>query len=114
MRLFARLRQIGQGTRQPESAMPLWKLQPLDLGDPNWEASSHRGVVIVRAPDEATARDAAQRAFAVKTRFSPRAGVRTPPWKRASLSSAERVRDQRYEEEGATEVLEPAFTLPPA
>ena len=39
--------------------MPLWKLQPLDLSDPNWEASSHRGVVVVRAPDEETARDEA-------------------------------------------------------
>jgi hypothetical protein len=37
-----------------------------------------------------------------------------PPWQRAALVSAERVRDERYEEEGPTEVLEPAFTLPPA
>ena len=94
--------------------MPLWKLQPLDLSDPNWEASSHRGVVIVRAPDEETAREAAQRAFGVKTRFNPGAGVKTPPWKRVSLVSAEGIRDERYEDEGPTEVLEPAFTLPPA
>ena len=94
--------------------MPLWKLQSLDPSDPNWEASSHRGVVIVRAPDEEAARDEAQRAFGIKTRFGPGAGVKTPPWKRASLVSAERVRDERYEEEGPTEVLEPVFTLPPA
>ena len=94
--------------------MPLWKLQPLDLSDPNWEASSHRGVVIVRAPDEETARDEAERAFGVKTRFAPGEGLKAPPWKRDSLVSAERVRDQRYEEEGPAEVLEPAFTLPPA
>ena len=62
--------------------MPLWKLQPLDLSDPNWEASSHRGLVIVRAPDEDSARDEARRAFGVKTRFSPGAGVTAPPWKR--------------------------------
>ena len=72
------------------------------------------GVVIVRAPDEEAARDEAQRAFGIKTRFGPGAGVKTPPWKRASLVSAERVRDERYEEEGPTEVLEPVFTLPPA
>jgi len=94
--------------------MPLWRLQPLDLSDPSWEASSHRGLAMVRAPDEEAARDEAQRAFGVKTRFSPGAGVQAPPWKRASLVSAERVRDERYEDEGATEVLEPAFTLPPA
>lgn len=94
--------------------MSLWKLEPLDLSDPNWEASSHRGLVIVRAPDDEAARDAAQRAFGVKTRFSPGAGVTAPPWKRASLVSAERVHDQRYEEEGPTEILEPSFTLPAA
>ena len=94
--------------------MPLWKLQPLDLSDPNWEASSHRGAVIVRAPDEETAREEAERAFGVKTRFSPGEGIKVPPWMRPSLVAAERVRDQRYEEEGPTEVLEPAFTLPPA
>jgi hypothetical protein len=94
--------------------MPLWRLQPLDLSDPSWEASSHRGLVMVRAPDEEAARDEAQRAFGVKTRFSPGAGVKMPPWQRAALVSAERVRDERYEEEGPTEVLEPAFTLPPA
>jgi hypothetical protein len=94
--------------------MPLWKLQPLDLSDPSWEASSHRGLVIVRAPDEEEARDVAQRAFGVKTRFSPGAGVQAPPWKRAALVSAERTKDERYEEEGPTEVLQPSFTPPPA
>jgi hypothetical protein len=91
--------------------MPLWKLQPLDLSDPNWEASSHRGVAIVRAPDEETAREEVERAFGVKTRFSPGGGVKAPPWKRASLVLAARIRHQRYEEDGPTEVLEPSFTL---
>jgi hypothetical protein len=113
MRLLAETGQIDQAPR-PESAMPLWKLRPLDLSDPNWEASSHRGVVIVRAPDEETARDEAERAFGVKTRFSPGERAKAPPWKRASLVSAARIWDQRYEEDGPTEVLEPAFTLPPA
>jgi hypothetical protein len=94
--------------------MPLWKLQPLDLSDPNWEASSHRGLVIVRAPDEEEARDVAQRAFGVKTRFSPGAGVQAPPWTRAALVAAERTEDERYEQEGPSAVLQPSFTLPPA
>jgi hypothetical protein len=98
---------------QPEDAMPVWKLQPLDPSDPNWEASSHRAPVVVRAPDEEAAREAAQQAFGVKTRFSPGAGVIAPPWTRPSLVAAERVRDPRYDEDGPTEVLEPSFTLPP-
>jgi hypothetical protein len=78
------------------------------------EASSHQGVVIVRAPDEERARDEAQRCIGCMTQFKPGAGVKTPPWKRASLVSAERVRDERYEDRGATGVLERAFSLPPA
>ena len=91
--------------------MPLWKLQPLDLSDPNWEASSHRGVVVVRAPDEETARDEGERAFGLKTRLAPGAGIKAAPWKRALLVSAERVRDQRYEEEGPDRGSRTSFTL---
>jgi hypothetical protein len=89
--------------------MGLWKLTPLDLLDPNWEASSHRGPVIVRAPDEAGARAAAAKAFDVATRFPPGAAVRVPPWTRASLVKAEPFADRRYEAHGPTEILDPTF-----
>ena len=36
--------------------MPLFRLSPVDLSDPNWEASSHRAAAIVRARDESAAR----------------------------------------------------------
>ncbi|HLB81022.1 MAG TPA: hypothetical protein VJJ77_11020 [Dongiaceae bacterium] len=88
--------------------MALWKLTPLDLTDRNWEASSHRGMAIVRAPDAQAARDAAQRAFGVKTRFRPGAGMTPPPWERDELVKAESVADPRYDPEGPTEVLEPS------
>jgi hypothetical protein len=91
--------------------MALWRLQPLDPADPSWEASSHRGVVIVRAPDEETARAEAQRAFGVKTRFSPGAGVKAPPWLRPALVAAEPIHDPRYDEDGPSEILDPSFTL---
>jgi len=89
--------------------MALWKLTPIDLLDPNWEASSHRGVVIVRAPDEAAARSAAARAFDIATRFPPGAPVRVPPWTRDILVKAETVEDDRYDARGPTQVLEPSF-----
>jgi hypothetical protein len=89
--------------------MPIWKLSPIDLLDPNWEASSHRSVTIVRAPDEAAARAAAAEAFDVTTRFPPGAGMRVPPWTRATLVSAEQITDQRYDPEGPVQVLDPAF-----
>lgn len=89
--------------------MAVWRLIPLDLSDPNWEASSHRGAVVVRAPDEEKAREAAQQAFGLKTRFKPKAGVLAPPWKRDALVRAEKIKDARYEPDGLTEVLDPSL-----
>ena len=89
--------------------MPIWKLTPLDLHDPNWEASSHQGIAIVRARDEADARATAAKAFDVKTRFKPGKGQRFPPWRRAELVKVERIDDQRYEADGPAAVLNPSF-----
>lgn len=89
--------------------MPLWELIPVDLLDPNWEASSHQGRVVVRALDEDAARDEAEKAFGVKTRFKPGAGMKAPPWKRPALVKAEIIRDERYEEKGPTEILFPVL-----
>jgi hypothetical protein len=88
--------------------MPLWELSPVDLLDAAWEASSYRGKVIVRARDEQDARDAAERAFAVKTRFKPGAGITAPPWKRRALVTAAICTDARYAAEGPREILYPA------
>jgi hypothetical protein len=66
-------------------------------------------MTIVRAPDEDSAREEAQKAFGVKTGFTLGGGIKAPPWKRASLVKAERIKDDRYEPEGPTEVLEPTF-----
>jgi hypothetical protein len=89
--------------------MAIWKLTPIDLEDPNWEASSHRGLVVVRAPSEASAREAAEGAFAVPTRFPPGKGMRVPPWTRSELVRAEIVDHPIYSADGPTEVLEPSF-----
>ena len=89
--------------------MPIWKLTPLDLRDPNWEASSHQGIAVVRARDEADARATAAKAFDAKTRFGPGKGKRLPPWKRAELVKVERIDDKRYQAEGPATVLEPSF-----
>lgn len=95
--------------------MPLWKLHPIDLSDPNWEMSSHRDVVVVRAADEERARDVAQQAFGVKRGFPLKGGVTAPPWKRPQLVSAELIKDSRWEDEGPDAVLMPSFAadLPP-
>jgi hypothetical protein len=88
--------------------MALWRLKPIDLADPNWEASTYRGIAIVRARNEDAARKAAQDAFGVKTRFPTRGGLAAPPWKRPGLVAIEIAEDTRYDPEGPTEVLYPS------
>ena len=68
--------------------MPIWSLIPVDLDDPDWEASSHRGQVIVRAANERQARTVAAEAFDVKTGFRPGQGMRFPPWTRAAVGQS--------------------------
>lgn len=89
--------------------MAIWLLTPLDPDSPNWEGSSHRGPVVVRAPNEQKARAVAAEAFDVKTGFRPGQGVHFPPWTRAALVRAEHVHDPRFEEEGPTALLEPVL-----
>ncbi|UCH73629.1 MAG: hypothetical protein JSU82_15005 [Rhodospirillales bacterium] len=88
--------------------MHIWELTPVDPLDPDWEASSHQGRVVVRANSEEDARDAAEKAFGLKTRFPPGGGVKAPPWKRPALVRADIIRDARFEEAGPVEVLFPA------
>jgi hypothetical protein len=89
--------------------MALWRLSPRHLSDPNWEASSHRAVAIVRAPDHKTARAVAEAAFGVKTRFKAGAGILVPPWNRPDLVDVERITDERFEGDGPSAVLSPSF-----
>ena len=82
---------------------------PVELENGNWEASSYRGRVVVRAPNEDAARDEAEKAFGVKTRFQPGTGVKAPPWKRPALVKAAIIEDARYEDKGPTELLFPVL-----
>jgi hypothetical protein len=89
--------------------MFIWKLTPVSTDDAMWHASSHRGPLIVRAPDEESARAAAQRRFGVATRFPPGTGVAAAPWKRPSLVVAEIVEHGHHDRNGPPGVLEPSF-----
>lgn len=87
--------------------MPVWRLTPINPSDQDWAVSSHCGPVVVRAPNEQSARAVAARAFDLKSDFRPGQAVRFPPWTRAALVRAEHVHDPRFEEEGPTTLLEP-------
>jgi hypothetical protein len=64
-------------------------------------------MVIVRARDERLARATAEKAFGIKTRFSPGSGIKAPPWRRPEFVGAKVIEDPLYESEGPTEVLYP-------
>jgi hypothetical protein len=89
--------------------MPVWRLTPIDLSDPNWEASSHRGPAVVRAPNEAVARKTAAAAFDVPTHFPLGGGAKFPPWGSPALVKVEKIKDARYEVKGPTEILDSRF-----
>lgn len=87
--------------------MDVWRLTPIDLLDPNWSASSHRGPVVVRARSEAAARALVAKTFDVATRFPPGNAVQSPTWTRPALVRVERIEEARYPAKGPAEVLEP-------
>ena len=92
--------------------MALWKLAPINLDHPRWEAGAYKGTVIVRAPNEIAARRAATEKF-YKPMVSPVGClIRLSPWEDdpedAALLEVTPIEDDRYEAEGPTEVLEPA------
>ena len=91
-----------------EETMPIWKLMPVNLRDPNWQASSHRWLAIVRTRNEADAHAFAAKAFDAKSQFGPGKGRRFPPWKRPALVKAERIEDKRCDSDGPPSVLEPS------
>src|SRR5512134_2597918 len=95
----------------PESrdAMLIFKLTPLSTDDPFWLASSHRAPVIVRAPDEESARAAAQKQFGVAARFAAGTRIVGAPWMRTNLARVEIIENSRHATDGPLEVIEPSF-----
>ncbi len=88
--------------------MPLWKLEPLDLGDRNWEASTYKGEVIVRADDLRRAQRLAARAFGIATQHRPGETVKIIPWDYSGLVAASQVQaTDEYAEDGDQGIVYP-------
>ena len=89
--------------------MALWKLAPINLDHPRWEAGAYRGTVIVRAPNETAARQAATEKFYMPMDRPVGDLIRLSPWKDdpedAALVEVTPIEDDLYEGEGPTEVL---------
>lgn len=87
--------------------MRIWKLSPLDTSARDWEASTYRGIAIVRAKSEEEARLCAMQRFAIATKRDPKGGVRLCPWTQEKLVSCEELVDSKYQPNGEAAVLEP-------
>jgi hypothetical protein len=87
--------------------MTIWKLNPIDLNHRDWEASTYRREVIVRAESEKRARQIATSAFHIATTVTPGEKIKSNPWSQTALVSAVEVKDGSYPETGKEEILGP-------
>ena len=85
--------------------MKLWILQVIDNKSLDWEASTYRGEVIVRAVSESSARDEATQRFVIATRRVIGAPVKTTPWSQRELVSCNEYTGHEYQVDGPSGVL---------
>lgn len=92
--------------------MPLWKLEPIDLTDRNWEASTYKGEAIVRAENSGAARLLAARAYGIATKQVLGEEVKIVPWDYSGLVRATQVQTtDDYAEDGAQGIVFPTAAL---
>jgi transcriptional regulator with XRE-family HTH domain len=97
-----------RGSLGVELSQRIWRLTPIDPSNENWEASTWRGSVVVRAPTERIARWRAKIAFVIATRRRPGQTILMCPWGFANFVRAEEVQDSSYQIDGPTAILDPA------
>lgn len=87
--------------------MPIFILRPIDTNDPSWKASTISQSVVIRAPSDIVARDAAVAAFAIATEKS---GCKPllPPWRQENVVAVSMVSDVGYSTAGPIEILDPS------
>ncbi|MCH8079618.1 MAG: hypothetical protein IIA06_07560 [Proteobacteria bacterium] len=90
--------------------MNIWKLSVTNPDSQNWEASTHKGDVIVRAKDERQARMAANQAFIIATKKILGRSIKLSPWEDSEDTKCELIENGKYSTEGEPCVLEPEHT----
>ena len=89
--------------------MPLWKLEPINLENPNWGSSAHKSDVIVRAEDLGKARDLAASAYGFAIQARPDETAIISPWQNPGLVKTSQVQaSDDYAEDGDPEIVFPA------
>jgi hypothetical protein len=86
----------------------IYRLAPIDSGDPSWETSAHKGDCIVRAKSEDEARALAEKALRRST-AEPSLGQlsRPTPWTNPALVRAEILKQSPFPPDGEDELLVP-------
>jgi len=87
--------------------MRIWKLTPLDKTSDHWQASTHKGHVIVRAASEDEARNKATAEFTIATKRIRGGDTLFSPWGQSNLVSCQRLENSNFEEKGPVAVLYP-------
>ena len=92
--------------------MQLWKLEPTNLTDNNWEASTYKGEVIIRAEDLHGAQHIAARAYGIATKRILGKTVKIIPWDYPGLVSTIQIQaTDDYAEDGDLGIVYPAAAM---
>ena len=86
--------------------MYIWKLSVVDYMSPNWDLSTCKGDIIVRAGSETQARLIATRDFTVIDGRVLGGGSLHSPWENIEDTCCERLENSRYSTRGEPCVLE--------
>jgi hypothetical protein len=87
--------------------MPIFRLIPQHLEDPDWQASTYKGEVLVRAADARHARLRTTNRFGIAGTLPLEDGVPRNPWTQERLVTCTQEEGSPYPEAGSTTVLWP-------
>ena len=89
--------------------MPIWKLEPRNLTDHNWNASNYKGKVIARASNEKEACHLASMKYRdmANPEFKGEETINSP-WMIPDLVTCTRLENSEYDEDGQAQILYPA------
>lgn len=88
-------------------AMKIWELRPIDPSHRNWRASTYKGSVIIRAPDEERARWIAKLALDIATEGKLGEDVVFSPWGDDTVVGIQERTDSGYPDNGPEAILDP-------
>lgn len=88
--------------------MEIYRLSPINPMAPDWQASTHRDIAVVRAGSEEQARSLADNAFVTRlAKLLPGPVTPAPLWHHPHAVRAEVMHDPLYRPEGPAGILEP-------